>query len=112
MNKKHAKLLGLFLLAAIANSSLPHMGHTTGQDNSGSCPELPIASYPSPTATPPNSKRDQIYLNGVWQFIPAIGTAQQEPPTEGWGKIRVPGDWQRENAQRIPGLMNRGTGDA
>ncbi|MGK7902168.1 MAG: glycoside hydrolase family 2 protein [Hormoscilla sp.] len=112
MNKKLAKLLGLCLLAAIAFGWIGHIGHTSGQSSTPTCPSEAIASYPPLTTMPPNSKRDQSYLNGVWQFIPAVATAQQEPPTEGWGKIRVPGDWRNEGAKRVPGLINRGTGDA
>jgi len=112
MNKKLAKFLGLFLLAAIAFACIGHIGHTSGQSSTPTCPSEAIASYPPLTAIPPNSKRDQIYLNGVWQFIPAIGTAQPSPPTEGWGKIGVPGDWRKENSESVPGVMKRGTGDA
>src|ERR1051326_5128192 len=52
-----------------------------------------------------NSKRAQMALDGIWQFIPAPeGTS--EPPKVGWAYIKVPGSWQgsRGRASDIVGL--------
>lgn len=56
----------------------------------------------------PNSQREQFYLNGVWQFMPA--TDHQTPPTQGWGTIQVPGNWQTEKNISVPGIVERGVG--
>jgi beta-galactosidase len=56
------------------------------------------------------SRRATICLNGVWQAMPAMGDARQQP-TADWGYIRVPGSWQ-ENLGRIPGWVAAGTGAA
>ncbi len=45
-----------------------------------------------------NSKREQISLNGIWQFIPAA-EAEVKPPQQGWAYIKVPGDWQKHTGE-------------
>lgn len=35
--------------------------------------------------------REEVCLNGVWDFAPA---RDRTPPTAGWGTIQVPGTWQ------------------
>lgn len=108
MNSKLAKRLGLFLLTvticacaagAYKDSPSPH------------CPAVPASENTvfEPVKIP-NSKRGEIYLNGVWKFVPAVGPSEASPPQNGWGSISVPGDWQREKHQSIPGLISRGTG--
>jgi len=52
----------------------------------------------------------QIYLNGTWQFVPAVGNPQSPPASPSWGSIQVPGDWQEEKSEFIPGIITRGTG--
>ncbi|HEY9603175.1 MAG TPA: sugar-binding domain-containing protein, partial [Allocoleopsis sp.] len=71
-----------------------------------------IAKFSSTSLLQSNSKRGQLYLNGVWQFIPVNSASEQQPPQSGWGSISVPGDWQRENDDSIPGVISRGTGKA
>ena len=40
-----------------------------------------------------NARRAQVSLDGIWQFLPAADAAAN-PPTLGWGYLKVPGDWQ------------------
>ena len=40
-----------------------------------------------------NARRAEAALDGIWQFLPAVEEGA-EPPNEGWGYIKVPGDWQ------------------
>ena len=54
------------------------------------------------------SQRATICLNGIWQAIPAVNDARQQP-TADWGYIRVPGSWQ-DSGNRIPGMIAAGTG--
>jgi beta-galactosidase len=115
------KILGLFLLTVILVGSI---GHRVQEGHSANCPTLQISSDRIQAS---NSKRSQIYLNGVWQFIPAepanapnvansnsskATRSQPPPPDAGWGSILVPGDWQRENDDSAPGVVKRGTGKA
>ena len=104
MKSKLAKLSIIFILTFLLFGLNNHIqkGH------SANCPNLQIPSY---SLTKFNSKRSQIYLNGNWQFMPADSSSQQ-PPKTGWGDILVPGDWQRENDNSIPGITKRGTGKA
>lgn len=39
------------------------------------------------------SKREQICLNGLWRFIPAVELCEDKPSGE-WGYINVPGGWR------------------
>jgi beta-galactosidase len=110
MNSKLAKLFGLFFLAAIVFGCISHLipeGKTTP------CPTVQLSTYPTLGSLEiPNSKRGQIYLNGRWQFMPAMDTTESQPPQDDWGSIWVPGDWQHENDAAIPGLISQGTGTA
>jgi beta-galactosidase len=40
-----------------------------------------------------SSRREQICLNGIWQFVPMLDTSETKP-TRGLAYIRVPGSWQ------------------
>ncbi len=40
-----------------------------------------------------SSRREQFCLNGIWQFVPMLETAETRPPG-GIAYIRVPGSWQ------------------
>jgi beta-galactosidase len=55
------------------------------------------------------SQRATICLNGIWQAMPALNEARQQP-TADWGYIRVPGGWQDSSGQKMPGLIAAGTG--
>jgi beta-galactosidase len=46
--------------------------------------------------------REQILLNGVWRFEPAIGPAADKPSGQ-WGEARVPGSWMRNRWQPFVG---------
>jgi beta-galactosidase len=108
MNSKLAKLLGLFLLTAIICACV---AGAFKDSRAANCPIIPVSTKTvEALAKMPNSKRGEIYLNGVWKFIPAVGPSDQPPPQDGWGSISVPGDWQREKHQSVPGLISRGTG--
>ncbi|MBE9126900.1 MULTISPECIES: glycoside hydrolase family 2 protein [unclassified Coleofasciculus] len=110
MNNKLAKILGLFFLAVIAFGWL---GQTIQEGNAGGCPSVQVSTYPTLGSLEiPNNKRSQIYLNGVWQFIPAVDNTDQQLPQDDWGSIWVPGDWQQENYAPVPGVISRGTGTA
>lgn len=102
MKSKLAKLSILFILSFILFGLNSHIQ----KGDSANCPNFQIPSY---SLTKSNSKRSQIYLNGNWQFSPADTSAQQ-PPKTGWVEILVPGDWQHENDNSIPGIVKRGTG--
>jgi beta-galactosidase len=111
MRNKLAKILGLFFLSVLL---FGWIGNRVQEAQSANYSAVQISSN-SPQAS--NSKRGQIYLNGVWQFIPANSAdvpqdAKQQPPQVGWGSILVPGDWQRENDDSVPGVVKRGTGKA
>ena len=111
MRNKLAKILGLFFLSVLL---FGWIGNRVQEARSANYSAVQISSN-SPQAS--NSKRGQIYLNGVWQFIPANSAdvpqdAKQQPPQVGWGSILVPGDWQRENDDSVPGVVKRGTGKA
>jgi len=86
---------------------MSHWGFPSQADYSSACRTLQITRYPALTEVPENSA--QLYLNGVWDFQPAIATSTT-PPQSNWGKIRVPGDWRLENAKLVPSLLSRGTG--
>ncbi|MFB8794868.1 MAG: beta-galactosidase [Microcoleus sp.] len=109
MNQKLAKIIGLFFAAAII---FGFIGYALENPNWAS---NSVISIGFPNLTPAtlgaiDNKRDQIYLNGTWQFVPAIGNPQNPPPSPSWGSIQVPGDWQREKSESVPGIISRGTG--
>lgn len=110
MNPKLAKLFGLFFLAAIVFGCISHI---LPEGQTLPCPTVQLSTYPTLGSLEiPNSKRGQIYLNGRWQFMPAMDTTEPQPPQDDWGSIWVPGDWQHENDAAVPGLISRGTGTA
>src|SRR5580692_12038791 len=39
-----------------------------------------------------NAKRSQVFLDGIWRFIPALA-GDTVQPKEGWAYIKVPGAW-------------------
>lgn len=45
-----------------------------------------------------NAKREQMSLDGIWRFIPAVEGAA-EPPGVGRAYIKVPGNWQRSQGR-------------
>jgi beta-galactosidase len=113
MKKKFAIILGLFFLTIVL---LGLIDRRVKQEPSATFPAIQISSE---RIHPSNNKRSQIYLNGIWQFIPAefantpnAKQLQPPPPDAGWGSILVPGDWQRENHDFAPGVVKRGTGKA
>ncbi|MDJ1175486.1 sugar-binding domain-containing protein [Roseofilum capinflatum] len=110
MKKRLVQFLGLFCIGWITLSCMGDLGYTSAPDGGFSCRTLQVTSYPALTEVPENGDRAQVYLNGVWDFQPAIASTTT-PPQSNWGKIRVPGDWRRENAQSVPGVLSRGTGD-
>ncbi|MDJ1183958.1 glycoside hydrolase family 2 protein [Roseofilum casamattae] len=110
--------LGLLAIALITLSCIGNLNNSSASApmNTSPCRTFNITNYPPLTQVPENSDRAQFYLNGIWEFQPAISpttdaSPQSSPDSESWGKIRVPGDWQRENDPRNPGLLSRGTGD-
>lgn len=109
MIKKSANFIGIFLITILVFFGL----NTKVQEGKTvDCPAMQISTNTvAEVGKISNNKRGEIYLNGVWQFEPAIGEAQQ-PPAEGWGTIRVPGDWRQENHDSTPGVLKRGTGIA
>jgi len=57
-----------------------------------------------------SSRRGQICLNGIWQFVPMLDPAESKPPG-GVAYIRVPGSWKP--VFMVPGLVSeRGKGPA
>lgn len=54
--------------------------------------------------------RQQLCLNGLWEFMPATGPAGEAPCGE-WGEIRVPGGWKNLIPWvPVPGIQRRGSG--
>ncbi|HEV7298473.1 MAG TPA: hypothetical protein VGN72_03845 [Tepidisphaeraceae bacterium] len=53
--------------------------------------------------------RDQIVLNGVWQFQPAVGAAERGAVPTAWGQLRVPGSWKP--AGGLPKVESPGGGE-
>jgi beta-galactosidase/beta-glucuronidase len=54
-----------------------------------------------------SSKRARVNLNGAWKFSPASSVGANTPPQQGWGYIKVPGNWRRT---QHPDLIAQGTG--
>ena len=109
MNHKLAKIIGLFFAAAAV---FGFIGYALQNPNSANNSAISIGfpNLTSVAASAIDNKRDQIYLNGTWQFVPAIGNPQNPPASPSWGSIQVPGDWQEEKSEFIPGIITRGTG--
>ncbi len=73
------------------------------------CP-LVDTNFPAATLVN-NNQRGEIYLNGVWQFLPELGTQKTPPPaTADWGEILVPGDWQKQTYFYTAGVEKLGQG--
>lgn len=49
------------------------------------------------------SKRGELCLNGLWQFVPMLDPAETAPPG-GLAYIHVPGSWQ--SSEGLPGLAS------
>ena len=49
------------------------------------------------------SKRGELCLNGLWQFVPMLDPAETGPPG-GLAYIHVPGSWQ--SSEGLPGLAS------
>jgi beta-galactosidase len=111
VNNQLAKIIGLFFAAAII---FGFIGYALQNPNSASNSVMSIGFSNATIATAGaiDNKPDQIYLNGTWQFVPAIGNPQNLPPSPSWGSIQVPGNWQEEKNESIPGIISRGTGTA
>lgn len=109
MNKKLAKIIGLFFLAIILFGLL---GRNLKNWDFSQIPfvQVNLPHISSAQADTLSQNPDQIYLNGTWQFIPAVGNANVPPTTVNWGTISVPGDWERQQHHSIPGLITRGNG--
>ena len=109
MNHKLAKIIGLFFAAA---TLFGFIGYALQNPNSVSNSGISIG-FPNPTMAAVgaiDNKRSQIYLNGTWQFVPAVGNIQNPPVSSSWGSIWVPGDWQEETNESVPGIITRGSG--
>ena len=103
MNHKWAKIIGLFFAAATV---FGFIGYALQNPNSVSNSAISIG-FPNLTSVAIgaiDNQRDQIYLNGTWQFVPAIGSPQNPPASPSWGTIQVPGNWQKENNESVPGM--------
>ncbi len=96
-------------IAALAVVGLNSIYHPPLSSSMSNCASTHLLSYPPLTPVPPNPHRHQIYLNGIWDFQPAL-SSPLTPPQQDWGKIRVPGDWRLENAKSVPGVLSRGSG--
>ncbi len=107
MNHKLAKIIGLFLTAATVFGFIGYaLQNPNSVSNSGISIGFPNLTMAAVGAI--DNKRDQIYLNGTWQFVPAVGNPQNPPASPSWGSIQVPGDWQEEKSEFIPGPTFRG----
>ncbi|MEG4631332.1 beta-galactosidase [Microcoleus sp. AR_TQ3_B6] len=109
MNHKLAKIIGLFFTAATV---FGFIGYALQNPNSASNSGISIG-FPNLTVAGVgaiDNKRSQIYLNGTWQFVPAVGNPQNPPVSPSWGSIWVPGDWQEDTNESVPGIITRGSG--
>jgi beta-galactosidase len=55
--------------------------------------------------------RQEIVLNGIWKFMPAIEEAFTRPTERGWGYIWVPGAYFAYNWSNLPGVISQGIGN-
>ncbi|MBD0395697.1 MAG: beta-galactosidase, partial [Microcoleus sp. C1-bin4] len=109
MNHKLAKIIGLFFTAATVFGFIGYaLQNSNSASNSGISIGFPNLTMAAVGAI--DNKRSQIYLNGTWQFVPAVGNPQNPPVSPSWGSIWVPGDWQQETNQSVPGIITRGSG--
>lgn len=74
-------------------------------------PEALTPPGPDTTLSP---TRSEIVLNGVWQFQPARGASATAPQADQWGRIRVPGVWDRTGfpINYLAGPLDLGQGSA
>jgi len=109
VNHKLAKIIGLFFAAAtifgFVGYALQNPYLASNCAMSIGSPNLTIAAVGAI-----DNKGSQIYINGTWQFVPAVGNPQNPPVSPNWGSISVPGDWQKENNESVPGIITRGSG--
>lgn len=117
MNKRLTKILGLFFLAVIVFGFLGRSLQNRNFAQNPNFASIPLTqiNFPQQSATEVNTfsnKSSQIYLNGTWQFAPAIGNTDKPPSAVNWGTISVPGNWQQEKNENEPGLIDRGNGNA
>ena len=109
MNHKLAKIIGLFFAAATVFGFIGYaLQNSNSAIYSGTSIGFPNLTMAAVGAI--DNKRDQIYLNGTWQFVPAVGNLQNPPISPSWGSISVPGDWQQETNEFVPGIITRGSG--
>jgi len=109
MNNKLAKLIGLFFTAATLFGFIGYaLQNPNSASNSAISTGFPNLTFAAVGAI--DNKRSQIYLNGTWQFVPAVGNPQSPPASPSWGSISVPGDWQEETNESVPGIITRGSG--
>jgi beta-galactosidase len=98
MNRLDAKLI-LFLAILIS---------TAAQGAPATLPVSDPLTWGQEPVEARTSRRATICLNGIWQAMPAVAQARQQPTID-WGYIRVPGGWQ-DDGRRMPGLVAAGTG--
>ncbi|WP_445247782.1 glycoside hydrolase family 2 protein [Microcoleus sp. OTE_8_concoct_300] len=109
MNHKLARIIGLFFTAATVFGLIGYaVQNFNFASNSGISIGFPNLTMAAVGAI--DNKRSQIYLNGTWQFVPAVGNPQNPPVSPSWGSIWVPGDWQKETSESVPGIITRGSG--
>jgi beta-galactosidase len=80
---------------------------TAGQPADAKLPEGERTYWGEEPVETVSRTRAEICINGLWRFMPATDIADAAPTEQGWGYIRVPGDWSRD---WMPGIVAKGQG--
>src|SRR4028119_1683490 len=92
LNHKLAKIIGLFFTAATVFGFIGYaLQNPNTASNSGISIGFPNLTMAAVGAI--DNKGSQIYLNGTWQFVPALGNPQTPPAPPPRGSTRGPGAW-------------------
>ena len=98
-----------FLLLLCVGSAVTAKGADEAEQNAP-LPQGSKLSWGEEPVETLSAKREQICLNGTWQFVPMLDRAETKPPS-GMAYIHVPGSWKP--AGFMPGLASeRGKGPA
>ena len=91
-------------------NSVPGVIAQPSQDRPANLPANVALTWGKEPVEVETSQRAAICLNGIWQVMPAVNDAREQPAPD-WGYIRVPGSWQ-DSGNRIPGIVAAGTGSS
>jgi beta-galactosidase len=103
MKTKHALIVpALIAVSAVGAVSIVVPSAGSAAEAKGLVPQ----GNPAPVEVQ-SAKRARVNLNGVWRFSPAQSNSNRvnKAPQEGWGAMRVPGNWRRYQE-----MVAKGTG--